>query len=157
MAGLTEYQQERLELIEHKLKFITDKPLVACINGTFDVEHAHFYVNQLITLAGGTPLLFAEGQQAFDTLIAQNPDVLIVLPAEGSALSAMSIMPDLLQQPGFNQIKAVKGNRIYIIDADIFNDGSIDEVDKTELLAEIIYPKLFIFGYEGQGWIKFGL
>jgi iron complex transport system substrate-binding protein len=24
-----------------------------------------------------------------------------------------------------------------------------------EIIAEIIHPKLFNFGYEGEGWIKF--
>jgi iron complex transport system substrate-binding protein len=33
----------------------------------------------------------------------------------------------------------------------------MDVVDKTELLAEMIYPKQFIFGHEGSGWIKFEL
>ena len=27
MLELTEYQRERLELIEHKLKFVTDRPI----------------------------------------------------------------------------------------------------------------------------------
>ncbi|WP_100340397.1 ABC transporter substrate-binding protein [Mucilaginibacter auburnensis] len=157
MAELTEYERERLELIEHKLKFISEKPLVACINGKFDVQHADFQVNQLIELAGGKALLFAEGQQAHDAVVEQNADLLIILPEGGSALSAMALVPDFLSQPGFSDINAIKGNRVYIIDADIFNDEDMHKVDKVELLAEIIYPKQFIFGYEGRGWIKFGL
>ncbi len=157
MSDLTEYQRERLELIEHKLKFITEKPLVACINGTPDIEHADFYINDLIAPAGGKAMYIADGQQAHDAIIEQNPDVLIILPAEGSAYSAMATLPQLLQQPGFTEVKAVKGNRIYIIDADVFNDDNMHDVDKTELLAEILYPKQFIFGFEGRGWIKFGV
>jgi iron complex transport system substrate-binding protein len=30
-------------------------------------------------------------------------------------------------------------------------------VETIELLAEIIYPKQFIFGHEGNGWIKFSV
>ncbi|WP_457125985.1 hypothetical protein [Mucilaginibacter sp. HD30] len=79
------------------------------------------------------------------------------MPVAGSPVEAMGAMPQLLQQPGFTDIKAVKTNRLYITDADFFISETTDVVDKAELLAEIIYPKQFIFGYEGEGWIKFGL
>jgi hypothetical protein len=46
---------------------------------------------------------------------------------------------------------------LYIVAKDIYDGGSLDIVDKAELLAEIIYPKQFIFGYEGESWIKFGV
>ena len=60
----------------------------------------------------------------------------------------------LLQLPGFAELKAVKNNRLYIADgAQYFNDKNT--VDSIEILAEIINPKLFVFGYEGAGWIKF--
>ena len=67
------------------------------------------------------------------------------------------MMPQLLQQPGFTAVKAVKNNRLYIVGKDIYTGETLDIVDKAELLAEIIYPKQFIFGYEGEGWIKFGV
>ncbi|MFD0751456.1 ABC transporter substrate-binding protein [Mucilaginibacter calamicampi] len=157
MLNLTEYQRERLELIEHKLKFVTDRPLVACITPAGNLKPAEGYVNELIGLAGGKALLFSDGQEGYDAFIEQNPDVVIILPESGSAISAMSVVPGLLDEAGFGNIKAVKNNRLYILDNDVFTGESLNEVDKTELLAEIIYPKQFIFGYEGQGWIKFGL
>jgi len=151
MPELTEYQRERLELIEHKLKFVTEKPLVACITGPDNVKPADLYFNELIKQAGGKPLLFGDGQEGYDALVEENPDVVIILPETGSATSAMSLVPSLLEQTCFTAIKAVKNNRLYIIDSDFFTDDTLNDVDRAELLAEILYPKQFIFGYEGQG------
>lgn len=157
MLELTEYQRERLELIEHKLKFVTERPLVACIEGPDHLKPATLYMDELVTLAGARALSFPDGQDVYDAIATQNPDIIIVVPTTGSAVGAMGLMPHLLQQPGFSDVKAVKSNRLYIIDNDIYTGGTLGTVDKTELLAEIIYPKQFIFGYEGSGWIKFGL
>jgi len=64
----------------------------------------------------------------------------------------------LLEQPGFAELKAVKNNRIYIADGNqYFNRPGPRIVDSIEILAEIINPKQFIFGYEGNGWIKFDM
>jgi len=62
----------------------------------------------------------------------------------------------LLNLPGFAAMKAVKNNRLYISDGNqYFNRPGPRIVDSIEILAEIIHPKLFNFGYEGNGWIKF--
>jgi len=64
----------------------------------------------------------------------------------------------ILQLPGFSDMKAVKSNRVYIADGNqYFNRPGPRIVDSIEILAEIIHPKQFIFGYEGDGWIKFGV
>ena len=157
MLELTEYQRERLELIEHKLKFVSDRPLVACIEGPDHLRSAGIYMDELVTLAGGRPLVFSDGEEVFDSVVAHNPDIIIVMPVAGTPVEAIGDMPQLIQQPGFVQIKAAKADRVYITNADFFISEATDVVDKTELLAEIIYPKQFIFGYEGNGWIKFGL
>lgn len=157
MLELTEYQRERLELIEHKLKFVTEKPLVACVEGADNLKSAGIYMDELVTLAGGKPLVFTDADDVYDALVKNDPDILIVMPISGSAVEAMGAMPQLLQKAGFSDIKAVKTNRIYITDAEFFLSEKSEVVEKTELLAEIIYPKQFIFGYEGSGWIKFGM
>ena len=157
MLNLTEYQRERLELIEHKLKFFTEKPLVACINGLLDLNSTCLYLDELITLAGGRNVAFTKGQDVMANLVEQDPDIIVIAPTSGPAMAVMGMMPTLLQQSGFGGVKAVKNNRIYIIETEFFNGDGLDQVDKVELLAEIIYPKQFIFGYEGQGWIKFGV
>ena len=64
----------------------------------------------------------------------------------------------LLQRPGFTELNAVKNNRLYIADGNqYFNRSGPRIVDSIEILAEIIHPKQFVFGYEGNGWIRFSI
>ncbi|MGY3211039.1 hypothetical protein [Mucilaginibacter sp. HD30] len=74
MLELTEYQRERLELIEHKLKFVTDKPLVACIEGPGKVRSAGIYMDELVALAGeGSPLFLPMVKKCMTLLWSKTP------------------------------------------------------------------------------------
>jgi len=151
---LTEEQQERIDIIHHKLKFIELKPTVAAIIKLDPLMLAGDDKAELIRIAGGVSI----GGNA-ETLLALNPDVIVLMPGDNDIAQSMSEIDGLLQVPGFANLKAIKSNRFYIIDASQYfsNDNADNFVDSVELLAEIIYPKQFIFGHEGQGWIKFSV
>jgi iron complex transport system substrate-binding protein len=151
---LTEQQQERLDIIHHKLKFIEQKPTVACIVNLDPLLLVGDDMAILITAAGGSSLT---GNA--ETMLQLNPDIILLMPDGNSIGQSMSSVDQLLQLPGFADLKAIKNNRFYIADASqYFNNEDADNfIDSVELLAEIIYPKQFIFGHEGQGWIKFQL
>jgi iron complex transport system substrate-binding protein len=151
---LTEEQQERIDIIHHKLKFIELKPTVACIINLDPLLLAGHDKAELIRIAGGTSI-----SGNIETLLELNPDVIILMPGDNDLTQSMSRINDLLQLAGFVDLKAVKSNRFYIADAGQYfnNDDADNFVDSVELLAEIIYPKQFIFGHEGQGWIKFSV
>lgn len=150
---LTEELQERIDLIHHKLKFIEQKPTVACITALDPIRLGSDDLAGLISLAGGTSV---SGDA--EIMLELNPDVIILKP-EGYTMDEIMVnVSQLLQMPGFTNLKAVKSNRFYIIDGDAFLENNPENfVYSIELLAEIIYPKQFIFGHEGQGWIKFSL
>ena len=146
MIELPEELQERIDLIKHKLKFIEQKPAVACIANLDTLTLAESSVPELISIAGGA------SEDQFN-----DPDIIIVMPAGFAIPQTMQKMAQLLQLPGFNELKAAKNNRVYIADGN-FDAASPDQlVSLTEVLGEIINPKQFIFGYEGDKWIKFGL
>ena len=147
MIELAEDLQERIDLIKHKLKFIEQKPAVTCIANLDTLAVADGSVAELIEIAGGA----SENQ-------FNDPDIIIVMPTGYAISQTMQQMDRLLQLPGFNDLKAAKNNRIYIADGNqYFNRPGPRIVDSVEILAEIINPKQFAFGYEGAGWIKFAL
>jgi iron complex transport system substrate-binding protein len=153
MINLPEELQERLALISHKLKFTPQRPMVACITALDPLQLATDELAQQITLAGGISIA---GDA--DTMLQLDPDVIILKPEGHSIEQAMSAFGQLSELDGFNKLKAVKSNRFYIVDGDRnFNSDAETFVDSVELLAEIIYPKQFIFGHEGEGWVKFNL
>lgn len=146
MIELAEELQERIDLIKHKLKFIEQKPAVACITNLDTLMLVDSFVAELIAIAGGA----SESQ-------FNDPDIIIVMPEGYGIAKTMQQMDRLIQLPGLNDLKAAKNNRIYIADGNFDVTDPDQLVTLTEVLGEIINPKHFIFGYEGEKWIKFGL
>jgi len=159
---LLEDLNERVDIIRHKLKYTDNKPTVACVEWLDPLMVSGNWVPELITIAGGTPVLADAGKHSpyinWDDIRAQDPDILIIMPCGFPIERTLKEIDLLLQLPGFEELKAVKTNRVYIADGNqYFNRPGPRIVDSIEILAEIIHPKQFIFGYEGNGWIKFAV
>lgn len=160
--GLIEDLQERVDIIRHKLKFMENKPTVACIEWLEPMMVSGNWVPELVSIAGGLPVLAENGKHSpyvkWEDIRQQDPDVIVVMPCGFPIERTIKEVNLLLQLPGFAELKAVKNDRFYIVDGNqYFNRPGPRIVDSIEILAEIIHPKQFIFGYEGDGWIKFSL
>jgi iron complex transport system substrate-binding protein len=154
--------QERVDIVRHKLKFSENKPTVACIEWLEPMMLSGNWVPELVNIAGGDNILTQAGKHSpyvqWDDIRLQDPEIIIVMPCGFSIERTLKEVDILLQLPGFNELKAVKNNRVYIVDGNqYFNRPGPRIVDSIEILAEIIHPKQFIFGYEGDGWIRFGV
>lgn len=154
--------RERIDIISHKLKFIETKPTVACIEWLEPMMLSGNWMPELVNIAGGTNLLTTSGAQSpyidWNDIRLSDPEIIIVMPCGFSIERTLKEVDILLELPGFSELKAVKNNRVYIADGNqYFNRPGPRIVDSLEILAEIINPKQFIFGYEGNGWIKFSV
>ena len=160
--ALIESLEERVDIIRHKLKFFENKPSVACIEWMDPIMLAGNWVPGLVNIAGGNSILTVDGEHSpfidFDEIILADPEILILMPCGFSIERTLREMDLMLNLPGWNNLSAVKNNRIYIADGNqFFNRPGPRIVDSIEILAEIINPKQFFFGYEGQGWIRFNV
>lgn len=159
---LIEDLNERVNIVRHKLKFIDNKPTVACIEWIEPMMVSGNWVPELVDIAGGISLLAEAGQHSpfiqWVDIQLQDPEIIVVMPCGFSIERTLREIDILLQLPGFSELKAVKNNRLYIADGNqYFNRPGPRIVDSIEILAEVIHPKQFIFGYEGNGWIRFSL
>jgi iron complex transport system substrate-binding protein len=157
---LIEDLQERVNIVRHKLKYVESRPTVACIEWLEPLMVSGNWVPQLVGIAGGSSVLAEAGKHSpfvkWEDIHQQNPEVMVVMPCGFSIERTMKEIDLLLNLPGFADMQAVKNNRLYIADGNqYFNRPGPRIVDSVEILAEIIHPKLFNFGYEGDGWIKF--
>ena len=157
---LLEDLQERIDLIRHKLKFLEQKPRVACIEWLSPLMVAGNWTPEMVAIAGGDPVLAESGKHSpsidFEQLKAADPEVIIIMPCGFSIERTLQEIGLLLSAPNWNELPAVKTNRVFIADGNhYFNRSGPRIVDSIEILAEIINPKQFIFGYEGEGWVKF--
>lgn len=157
---LLEELDERIQLVKHKLKFLEHRPTVACIEWLSPLMVAGNWTPELVEIAGGISVLAESGKHSpfvdFDLLRQADPEILVVLPCGFSIERSLGEIGVLLGLPGWNDLAAVKNNRVYIADGNhYFNRSGPRIVDSIEILAEIIHPKQFNFGFQGQGWMKF--
>ncbi|RYE03290.1 MAG: cobalamin-binding protein [Sphingobacteriaceae bacterium] len=161
-ADLLDRMHERLDLIKHKLKFITQKPTVACIEWIEPLMMAGNWTPEMVEIAGGESVLSISGKHSpvidWMDLVQADPEILVVMPCGFDIKRTLKEMDTLLQNPYFKDLQAVKNNKLFVADGNqYFNRSGPRIVDSVEIMAEIINPKQFIFGYEGEGWIKFSV
>ncbi|RDC55139.1 hypothetical protein DU508_18485 [Pedobacter chinensis] len=137
-AAKQEDLQERLDIVAHKIKFM-DKMPVALL----DVNNNPSYLlSEEIALAGG--------MVESDILSA----VFIIYYEPGKTLTdLMREIPSVLD----SDWQAVKNNRIILLNDDVNRERSAENaVSLIEDMAEMLHPGSFIFGHEGDKWIRFG-
>ena len=159
---LVEDLEDGVNIIRHKLKFVENKPTVACIEWLEPLMVSGNWIPGLVEIAGGISILAQPGKHSpyvqWDDIRLQDPDVLILMPCGFPIERTLKEIGVLMELPGFGELNAAKNNRVYIVDGNqYFNRPGPRIVDSVEILAEILHPKQFIFGYEGEGWIKFSL
>jgi len=157
---LIEDLQERVDIIRHKLKYVESRPTVACIEWLEPMMVSGNWIPELVGLAGGKSVLAEAGKHSpyikWDDILLADPEIIIVMPCGFAMERTMREVGLLLDLPQFADTRAAKNNQIYIADGNqYFNRPGPRIVDSIEIMAEIIHPKLFSFGYEGNGWIKF--
>ncbi|SEN63421.1 iron complex transport system substrate-binding protein [bacterium A37T11] len=141
--------EERLDIIRHKLKFIeaAQRPKVRLLRSLFpQVLLDDSSLQEIVEWAGGRPSQVAEA------------DLLIIVTTEPMN-QLLGILPDQLKQPEWINTPAVQNNRVYVVDGQHFLPSGSDDgmAEDAELLAEIINPTQFIYGYNGDGWMQFDL
>lgn len=157
---LLELSDERINIIRHKLKFITEKPRIACIEWLSPLMIAGNWIPEIIEIGGGTPVLTEAGKHSsyidFQDIIQADPDIILIMPCGFSIQRTLQEIGLLLDTPGWTHLQAVKTQRVYIADGNqYFNRSGPRMTDSIEIMAEIINPKQFIFGYKGNGWVHF--
>lgn len=159
---LIEDLEERIELIRHKLKYIEAKSKTAIITRFDPLMVSGNLISELVEIAGGKSINTATGNKwgiiKTEDLSNYDPDMLLLMPAGFSIDKTLKEIDSFLSTADFNQLKALKNNQLFIADGrSYFNYTGPSIINFLEILAEIINPKQFSFGYEGTGWIKFSV
>lgn len=156
-----------IENLEARVKIIAQKtqglsqtehlPKVACIEWTEPLMVAANWIPELVSLAGGEPLFGITGQSSatlkWESLIAANPDIIVIMPC-GFDLNRTRTEAQLLTtRPEWEKLHASQSGRVYITDGNsYFNRPGPRLVDSLEILAEILHPEIFQYGYKGKAW-----
>ncbi|WP_262245519.1 hypothetical protein [Parapedobacter soli] len=132
---------ERINIVTHKLKFITEesKPNVLFLADVSPMRPIYdAYLETITRFAGGIPIQATHAsaaEAAADVIVIINdkpiPQLLATLPGLFTVPAYIIHHPNHLRQPGA------------LI------------ADDIEILAEILYPKQFFFGRDEDVWMKF--
>jgi len=129
---------------------IAQKPVVYCeiwsSNAGFMTVGSNSWINDVIDKAGGINM-FSHSTEEYPTtslevIITNNPDV-ILLPTDMGGAPSYGSVNAVKNRPGWNTINAVTDNRIYVLDADLFNQAGIRIADQVQIIATCLYPELF--------------
>jgi len=149
--------RSRIAAVEADANGLGSKPSIACIEWVDPLMAAGNWVPELVAMAGGRDVLGREGKHSswitWESLVASDPDVILVLPCGYDIAKSRRDLPALINQPGWPELRAVKAERVYLADGNqYFNRPGPRLAESLEILAEVLHPDTFRFGHEGTGW-----
>jgi len=134
----------RIEQVTERVKKTQDKPKVFFQIGVSPIVSVgtNTFIHELIVLAGGQNL--AKGKTAYprfskEQILSLLPEVFII----SSMTNTESIGHLKNQWSKYQQIPAIKNNRLHHVDSNIFDRPTPRLVNALELLAKLIHPEVF--------------
>jgi iron complex transport system substrate-binding protein len=146
-AQLTASANGRLQKISARVKRAPRRPKVFCLEWIDPYYCCGHWVPEMIELAGGRDDLGRKGVDSvripWTDIAAWSPEILIVSPCGFSLEKAVKQAQQLLRQPGWNDLPAVRDHHVFAVNANAyFARPGPRVVDGVELLAHLIHPEL---------------
>lgn len=143
--------------IELSAARLSPRPRVLCIEWLDPLMAAGNWAPELVSLAGGAPLLAASGVHSAWTnppaIRAAEPEVIVSMPCGFDLEKTAAETRCLAQLEIWSQLPAVQSGQVYVVDGNqYFNRPGPRLVESLEILAEILHPEEFQFGHAGRGW-----
>lgn len=139
-----------------------DKPDVVAIEWIDPLMTGGNWMPELIEIAGGINHLATAGEHSpvlkWDEIRETDPDILLVLPCGYPIDRTLKEMHTLEQMDGWNNLKAVESDNVYILDGNhYFNRPGPRIADSAEILAQIFHPSIFAGDTDQPGWIRYSV
>ena len=133
------------------------RPKVVCLEWLDPLMAAGNWVPELVTLAGGEPLFGEIGEHSpwleWDSLRDADPDLIVLTACGFDRVRTRAELGPLLALPGWEDLAAVREDRVYIADGNAyFNRSGPRLVESLEILAELLHPEHFPPRHEGSGF-----
>ena len=138
---------KRLEFV--KSKMYEEKPKVVAIEWVDPFFTSGHWIPEMIETAGGENLISIEKMPSrkmkLEEIKAANPDIIVIMPCGFDIKRTIFEYKNVLaENPDWNELKAVKENNVYAVDANsYFSKPSLRTITGIEILAQIIHPDIF--------------
>ncbi len=149
--------KQRIQEITTKIENIDPKPTVVALEWVEPLMGGGNWIPELVEIAGGELLLGRKGEHSpyltWENLRTANPDVIVIMPCGFDLERTQKEAQILSNHSDWKNLKAVNNGQVFIVDGNAyFNRPSQRLVDSTEILAEILHPSLFNYGFKGKSW-----
>jgi|Deesub1362A_J573_1020465.scaffolds.fasta_scaffold00049_75 iron complex transport system substrate-binding protein len=151
ITGTGKKAQEIVMMMDEKINKIKleykSRPRVAHIlwHDPIWVSGGDTFIDELIYLAGGENVFSGlDGWKIVskEDLLQKNPDVILVSSGSGMGGQGKDLIYEWVMTE-LGDVKAVKENRVYVVDADIISRPSYRLVYALEDIAKILHPEIF--------------
>jgi iron complex transport system substrate-binding protein len=152
-AGLA----SRVSDVGERTGALSDRPSVVCLEWVDPLMAAGNWIPELVTIAGGRPLLGDTGCHSprieWSDLLSADPDVLVVTACGFDLDRSAREAEALREHPSWPRLRAVVAGRVFLTDGSAyFNRPGPRLVESLEILAEILHRNRFDFGHRGPGF-----
>ena len=144
---LVDSLSKRLEFV--KSKTFEERPKVVAIEWVDPFFTSGHWIPEMIESAGGENLISTEKMPSrkmkLEEIQEVNPDIIVMMPCGFDVKRTISEYNSVLaENPDWNELKAVKENNVYAVDANsYFSKPSLRTITGIEVLAKIIHPDVF--------------
>ncbi len=154
---LLEDWNDRIEIIQHKVKFVKNRPRIACIEWMEPLMTAGHWTPELLEFAGGEIVLSEKFTDStyinMEQLITADPDGIIIAPCGFDLQRTKQELGVLYSQEAWKNLRAVQKGHVFIADGNsYFNRPGPRLIDTAEIIAEILQVNQFYYGMEGHCW-----
>ena len=144
---LVDSLSKRLEFV--KSKTFEKRPKVIAIEWVDPFFTSGHWIPEMIEIAGGKNLISSEKipsrKMKLEEIKEANPDIIVMMPCGFDVKRTVTEYNNVLaDDPDWNELKAIKGNNVYAVDANsYFSKPSLRTITGIEVLAKIIHPDVF--------------
>ena len=137
----------RLQRISEIIKGAKRRPRAFCLEWVDPYYCCGHWVPEMVEMAGGKDALGRNGADSVRTawadIAAWAPEILIVSPCGFGTEQAVEQARQLLQQPGWSDLLAVRNDQVFAVNANAyFARPGPRVIDGVELLAHLFHPDL---------------
>jgi len=146
-SRLIDSLSKRLEFV--KGKTFEKRPKVVAIEWVDPFFTSGHWIPEMIEVAGGENLISSEKMPSrkmkLEEIKEANPDIIVVMPCGFDVKRTVNEYKKALAgNPEWNELKAVKENNVYAVDANsYFSKPSLRTITGIEILASIFHPDVF--------------
>jgi iron complex transport system substrate-binding protein len=138
---------ERVEAVTRLLEGTEHSPRVFSLEGINPIVIGGHWIPDLLRLAGGRQEMFPPGSPAvrakWEEICEWAPEKLFIDLCSSDLARNQREIPWLANQPGWEDIPAVRTGEVYLLDHVYFSMPGPRIIDGLEILAQLTHPQLF--------------